>query len=126
MLQSRPWKSHENRKNRRKSKEENVLHTYDDEDNSINENAASWEIAGAEITLCVSCSLIFQKETVFLGSCPVGAFWEAPERKEEDSKYSYKICSHLHHSERNNFLAIILLATFWSNNLLPFKSYRAV
>ena len=73
-------KSHENRKNRRKSKQENVLHTYDDEDNSINENAASWEIAGAEITLCVSCSLIFQKETVFLGSCPVGAFWEAPKK----------------------------------------------
>ena len=29
-----------------------------------------------------------EKETVFSGSCPVGALWETHERKKEDSKCS--------------------------------------
>ena len=32
-----------------------------------------------------------EKETAFLGSGPIGAFWEPPERKKEDSKCSYKM-----------------------------------
>ena len=37
----------------RKCKEENVFLSYCDEEDSRNENAASWEIAGAENALCV-------------------------------------------------------------------------
>ena len=41
--------SHENRKNERKCKQENVLHSYYDGENSKSENPVSWEFAGAEI-----------------------------------------------------------------------------
>ena len=45
--ESEDKQSNENPKKGSKCKQENVLHSYYDEEDSRNENAASWEIAGA-------------------------------------------------------------------------------